>query len=567
MKNNKALTILMLLFAAVAVSALVACSTDLSSVESRIDQIENRMDSEYATIEADQKAIAELQVAMEAEHEDIRALIDRIELDEKAIADLQAAVAADNAAIHADHEAIQELQSAIDAEQEDIRALIDRIELDEKAIADLQAAVEADNAAIHADHEAIQELQSAIDAENEDIRELIDRLELDEKAIEELKAAVDAENEDIRELIDRLELDEKAIEELKAALDAENEVIHADHKAIQDLQTAMEAEQEDIKALIERITLDEKIIAELQKQIEDLSARIGPEPTPTPEAEAQDAEPQPAPQLPPPTMTKLDDNVYHYFGFFTSSLVVIADDGVLITDPSNFPRGQSLKEEIAKLTSAPVTTIVLTHEHYDHVGGTGLFPDAQVVCHRNCEATFDLDTLGDVPAEVHQTFDDMMEITVGDKTVQLHYLGPGDGDATTIIYMPDEQIIVTADMYEPRALTHKNWVHDKNFVGTRSILNTISKWPIKYAINGHSPGTDPIDMMENVEYYNDLYDTVKVAVDEAIMQAGGAVFAAYGLYDTLPQTLELEKYKEWVNYDNSFPSHVERMLLSIYHGD
>ena len=70
-------------------------------------------------------------------------------------------------------------------------------------------------------------------------------------------------------------------------MDADNAAIHADHKAIQELQSAIEAEQEDIKALIERITLDEMIIAELQKQIEDLSARIGPASTATPESEAQ----------------------------------------------------------------------------------------------------------------------------------------------------------------------------------------------------------------------------------------------------------------------------------------
>ena len=93
---------------------------------------------------------------------------------------------------------------------------------------------------------------------------------------------------------------------------------------------------------------------------------------------------------------------------------------------------------------------MLTHEHYDHVGGTGVFPDASVVCHRNCQPAFDIAPLGDVPT-VDETFDDFMEIRVGDKVVELHYLGPGDGEATTIIYMPDEQIVVTSDMYEPRA--------------------------------------------------------------------------------------------------------------------
>ena len=271
-------------------------------------------------------------------------------------------------------------------------------------------------------------------------------------------------------------------------------------------------------------------------------------------------------------MTKLADGVYQYFGFFSSTLVVISDDGVLITDPAIGFRAESVKEEIAKLTDVPVTTIVLTHEHYDHIGGTDVFEDAKVICHRNCQPVFDLFKQGEVPGygpipDVDETFDKFKAIQVGDKVVELHYLGPGDGDATTVIYMPNERIVVTADLYEPRALTHKMWVDDKNFAGVRHILNTVSGWELTHVVNAHSPGTDPVDLMENVEYFNDLYDAVRVAVDDAIAQGGGARFAAFGLFDTLPQTLALDKYKDWGNYDTSFPKHVERMLLAIYHGD
>ena len=286
----------------------------------------------------------------------------------------------------------------------------------------------------------------------------------------------------------------------------------------------------------------------------------------------QDAEPEPtpAPQMPPSSMTKLADGVYHYFGFRTSVLVVVGDEEVLVTDTSNAFLAQDLKAQVAKITDAPVTTIVLTHEHYDHVGGTGVFPDAEVVCQRNCQAVFDLfdvPALGDVPAEVDRTFDDELNLMVGDIEVQLHHLGPGDGEATTIIYLPGEDIVVTADLYKPRELTHKNWVHDKNYTGTRKILNEISGWDLTHAITGHSPDTDPAGLRESAAYYDDLYTAVRAAVEAAIAQAGGAFFVAYGLYDTLPQTLELEQYQGWINYDNSFPAHVERMLLGIYHGD
>ena len=280
-------------------------------------------------------------------------------------------------------------------------------------------------------------------------------------------------------------------------------------------------------------------------------------------------------QVPPPTVTELAPGVYHYFGFFSSSLIVVADDGVLITDPSISFRAESLKAEIAKLTDAPVTTIVLTHEHYDHAGGTEVFPDAKIVCHYNCVPAFELYMLSDVPGaggvpDVNSsnfvTFSDFMQIDVGDTIVQLHYLGPGDGDATTIIYLPKEWIVVTADLYEPRALTSAAFVDDKNFMGVRKILNEVSTWPLNHAINAHSPGTDTVDMMENVQYYNDLFDAVKAEVDAAVAEAGGA-YGAYGLFDTLPNELELTAYSDWANYDTAFPRHVQRMLLGIYHGE
>ena len=269
--------------------------------------------------------------------------------------------------------------------------------------------------------------------------------------------------------------------------------------------------------------------------------------------------------FPPPTMTELADGVYVYFGFFTASLVVISDDDVLITDSANLPRAQSLQEEIAKLTSTPVTMIAMTHEHYDHVGGSSVFGDATVICHVNCQPIFDLAPPDiDVP-RVDITFEDYKEIMVGDKVVELHYLAPGDGDATTVIYMPEEQIVLTADMYESRELTHENFIDDKHFIGVREILNTISEWDIKHAITTHTPGTDVANLREGTAYYNDLYDLVSVAFQEAV--AVGGPFSVYGLVDTLPPQLQLEQYKDWTNYDSSFLRHVERMLLAYFHGD
>ena len=261
---------------------------------------------------------------------------------------------------------------------------------------------------------------------------------------------------------------------------------------------------------------------------------------------------------------ELADGVYQWVGDFNSILVVISGKDVLITDPANDLQAEQLKAFIATLTDKPVSHIVLTHEHHDHMGGTGVFPEAKVYAHVNVLPIFTLSTWIPAP-KVDETYTDSLSLSIGEKTVELRYLGPGDGDATTIVYMPNEKIVATADMYEDKQITHKNWVDDKNFTGTRHILNTISGWDLVHAVNSHSPSTDPQVLRDNAQYYNDLYDATLAAINAAM--ANGGIPAVIGLFETLPNSLKLEQYASWENYDTSFPAHVKRMLLSIFHGD
>ena len=113
-----------------------------------------------------------------------------------------------------------------------------------------------------------------------------------------------------------------------------------------------------------------------------------------------------------PTVKRLTDNVYMMSEFHYTSLVV-GEDGVLITDPAFPGRAQSLKRAIADITDKPVTRIVLSHEHYDHVGGTGVFPEAQVICRAACQAVFDLDVGGMAPEKVDVTFTDSLRVDTG----------------------------------------------------------------------------------------------------------------------------------------------------------
>ena len=270
-------------------------------------------------------------------------------------------------------------------------------------------------------------------------------------------------------------------------------------------------------------------------------------------------------EAPPTLVNELADGVYHVFLGGYSSLVVIGDNDVLITDTALPPRAQALKEEIDKLTDRPVTKIALSHEHYDHVGGTDIFEGAEVICHVACVEVFKLDTLGLAPKKVDTTFTDLLRIDLGGQIVELHHWGPGDGDAATIVYLPEHGIAATADLYEPQSLTPAAFIADKNYIGTRLILNRLADMNLKHAINSHSPGTDPQDIVAARDYYNDLYDAVWAEIDAALKEGG--LFAAFQVSQSLPGTLKLPKYENWQNYEEALPAHVERVALGIFHGE
>jgi glyoxylase-like metal-dependent hydrolase (beta-lactamase superfamily II) len=59
--------------------------------------------------------------------------------------------------------------------------------------------------------------------------------------------------------------------------------------------------------------------------------------------------------------------------------VVVGDDAVLLVDTgSTLPEGDELAGQVGRLTGRPVSHLVLTHAHFDHVFGAAAFPDAEV---------------------------------------------------------------------------------------------------------------------------------------------------------------------------------------------
>src|SRR6185436_5234504 len=71
---------------------------------------------------------------------------------------------------------------------------------------------------------------------------------------------------------------------------------------------------------------------------------------------------------------KLKDNLYVLKGGGGNSAVFIMSNGVVVVDAKNPGWGQPILDKIKTLTDKPVTTLINTHTHGDHVSGNVEFP-------------------------------------------------------------------------------------------------------------------------------------------------------------------------------------------------
>ncbi len=175
-----------------------------------------------------------------------------------------------------------------------------------------------------------------------------------------------------------------------------------------------------------------------------------------------------------PVMTKLKEGVYQYSQFFYNSLIVISEEGVVITDPSGAKRAADMRAEISKLTELPVTKVIYSHDHFDHSRGGRIFKDegAQFITQEGCQELLGRDLENKV-IQPDLTYKDQMRIRSGSKTIDLHYYGPNDGSCMSVIHLPEEKVLVGIDWHLPGYVNETHRLPAHNYVG---ILNTFKRY-------------------------------------------------------------------------------------------
>ena len=250
----------------------------------------------------------------------------------------------------------------------------------------------------------------------------------------------------------------------------------------------------------------------------------GPPPGPTPAA------------LAATKIEKVKDNLYVITGSGAAdtnafsggnTAVFITDAGVVLVDTKLPGWGPTLLERIKTVTNKPVTTIINTHTHSDHVGSNEFFGTmVDSVVHENTKANMaKMDEFKGEKAKFlpKRTYKDKSVIGKGKDEVDLYYFGRGHTNGDTFVVFPALRTMHAGDMFARKALPYIDTMNGGSVVAhPQSLAKAVATVKnVDTVIGGHIPVATWDEFKEYADFTQDFVNfarsemNAKKTVDQA----------------------------------------------------
>jgi cyclase len=233
-------------------------------------------------------------------------------------------------------------------------------------------------------------------------------------------------------------------------------------------------------------------------------------------------------EVAPVTLKKISDNLYEiHGGRGANGGLFIGPDGVLVIDAKMDKASvdQTLKL-IRELTDKPIKYLVNTHSDGDHVNGNQFFPPAvTIISHKHCREEFFLPGRDGSPSAwlapemlkfVPQiTFDDRLDLYLGEEKVELWYFGRGHTSGDIVVYFPKEKVAFIGDQIflnrVPLIHVHKGGNSHLSVIYLESMLESLDA---ERFASGHSDIADRKQIRAYISEMKKRQETVKGLINQ-----------------------------------------------------
>jgi glyoxylase-like metal-dependent hydrolase (beta-lactamase superfamily II) len=297
------------------------------------------------------------------------------------------------------------------------------------------------------------------------------------------------------------------------------------------------------------------------------------------------------------------------------AIFMVTPEGIILGDPINVQFSTWLKGELDQRFGVPVRYVVYSHSHWDHAEGGALFADtATFVAHENMLKNMDgrypqmpgdmidrndnglidpedimvpttakpgicgmfdgfhaqIDVNGDgvaTPAELQRNivppdivYSDRMQIALGGKRVELIHPGLNHSNDATVMLFPEERVLFATEFIADALVTDD--IHSLPSACGPFDGSPMDEWIRSYrtvealdfdiVAGGHGRVLFDKQGVTDMRIY---FEDLKSAVSSA-MAAGQSL-------EQMQESIRLEQYADWVNYDRLLKNNIEAAYLNL----
>lgn len=203
----------------------------------------------------------------------------------------------------------------------------------------------------------------------------------------------------------------------------------------------------------------------------------------------------------------MTDNAYQ-------SMFMVYETGVVVVDaPPAF--AQNILKAIAEVTNKPITHLIYSHSHIDHIAGTkflNLNKNALIIAH---EETKRLLVRSNDPNRPIPTiaFKDKYTLKVGSQTLELSYHGNAHEPGNIFIYAPAQKTLMVIDVIFPGWMPWRRFALAQDIPAYFAQVEEINKMKWDILVSGHVERTGTHeDVALQLEFINDLKNTALQAL-------------------------------------------------------
>ena len=193
-------------------------------------------------------------------------------------------------------------------------------------------------------------------------------------------------------------------------------------------------------------------------------------------------------------------------------MFLVTQEGVVVVDAPP-AIGDKIFAAVSEVTDRPITHLIYSHAHKDHIGAANLFENVTIIAHNETAKILNERNDPDRPVP-DMNFTGMMNLPIGDQVLQLLYPGPYHQQGNIFVYLPEHKALMAVDHVVPGGIPWKLLSVTPDVPALIKSIDQALALDFDVYVPGHGQTGTRQDILAQQEYVADLRENAMAALNE-----------------------------------------------------